>query len=715
VLRQTTIYRRGDARWLLSPPLDEFWGEWITSQGDYLNLIYPARDEAIAERLAADLDNEIGRLCETLTDINCSADLRLTMRLDTDPATLAVMSRRLGALRRAREREDILELPTPTLVGIPIEGHSPRGEAAYEALRDGYAPHLLGAVVAQAIGWQCCDDALLFSILLDYQLSELGHAEWPVGPSDYRRVLDSRLRLSEVGISMRGRPPDNVTDEERREMQTAVDFLLNAIPDVSAARLQRAMDQNRNFNSFLNRTIAAAENREEWQSPANFDLSWWLYALGGREALTGSPPPIVEIEEDLYMACTALDGVQPTDLSRFLRFSPVDEQWTEIYNHQGFIWMSTLADPQALMLQEFDLATESWQTNVWRDNRRMAVYVAPDGNYSISFGQTNHNGQRLVAYAFDRQVDSVRAFVIDLEGCDGDCPTSALPGLPTWSPDSGQAIYAGNDLTFTNGAILDANHRFVLLDTSRSSTLDEFPLALGPGDAASASDELISVGLGRAPFWLDNRTFGFIHRADVAGQRSQPRDDTIYLATVDNQTPEPLLSADDLAQFLPDDNPRRRLSLGYVAAHPTQPRMLVATLLDDVEERAYVFIIDRATRQPELRMSLLYTINHSLSISPDGRYILLTGQDRAAVTPNQSNAVLLIHDIAENRTIPLLTRLPFFLPSVVYDWTEDGRWLAVALEDNLIGVISPEDGAVHLLPHGYGACTSVAWLQGRSG
>ena len=57
----------------------------------------------------------------------------------------------------------------------------------------------------------------------------------------------------------------------------------------------------------------------------------------------------------------------------------------------------------------------------------------------------------------------------------------------------------------------------------------------------------------------------------------------------------------------------------------------------------------------------------------------------------------------------LLARLPYFLPSVVYGWTSDGL-LAVALDDNLIGLIDLDRGGVRLLGHNQGACTSVAWL-----
>jgi hypothetical protein len=437
----------------------------------------------------------------------------------------------------------------------------------------------LGAVIAQAVGWQCCDDALIFSLLLEYQLSQMGIGEWPVGLTDYQRVLNSRLRLSDVGIRMRGLSPEGVTDEQKQEMRTAIDFLVNAVPGVSAAQMQRALDGSRNFNSLVNRALAAADRGEGWQLPTNFDLAWWLYAFGGREALNGSPPPA--FEEDLYMACTAVDGIQTSDLSRFLRYSPADEQWTELYSRQGFIWMGTLADPGALMLQEFDLATEAWQTNIWRDGERISAFAAPSGNFSLSFGETDPDGRRLVTYAFDVETDVVRAFLVDLEDCDEGCAASSLPGLPTWSPAGNWAIYTGDDLTFPDYAILETNGRYVLIDAGRG--LQEFPLALGAGDAATNSNGLISIGEGRSPFWLDDQTLGFIHRSIPAGQGGQPGDDTIYLATVDDPTPEPLITIASLAQYLPDDNQSRRLTLGYVAAHPTQPRILIATLLDELE------------------------------------------------------------------------------------------------------------------------------------
>ena len=85
VLQQTAVYREGTSRWLYSPPLDEFWGDWTTWTGDTLTLAYPQRDEEIAKRLGADLDALLGQMCRDLADLGCGADFRIHLRLGDDP------------------------------------------------------------------------------------------------------------------------------------------------------------------------------------------------------------------------------------------------------------------------------------------------------------------------------------------------------------------------------------------------------------------------------------------------------------------------------------------------------------------------------------------------------------------------------------------------------------------------------------------------------
>ncbi len=704
LLEQTAVYRRGDQRWLLAPPVDEFWGDWETAEGENLALIYPRRDAAVALRLADDLDAEIARMCATLNGINCSADLYLTVRLDVDPEALAALARPLGPLRRARENEDILELPAPTLIGLPAGDEAER-EAAYAALRDGYARQILAAAIAQATGWRCCDEELLFQMLLEYQFSELSLARWPVGPADYRRAQDQRLRLTDLGSYFHERYPAEVPADRLWEVRTAVDFLIHALPAAPPAEMERIAARTQTLNGFLNTLRSGLLDASAAQT--NLDLAFWLYAfeVGARAAdeTLDAPPP----DETLYLACETTAASQRPEPSTLFRYSADEEAWQELYRLDGYVWMSSLPDPRELLLQEFALETERWQTNIWRDGARHAAYSPPRDGYAVSFGETDAAGRQLVTYSYDPGAGITQALAIDLATCDGECATRPLPGLPAWSPSGEWAIYTRSDESFPVNLLVAADGRRVMLDSSEPFT--DLPLALGDG-GATLGDDLRDVGSGYSPFWLDERAYGFLRHVMDAG--SGPlNEQEIVIATLDDPTPHTLLRTSDIAATLPDDGRLRRLQLAYVAVQPQQPARLFVVAVDDLERRAFIFLYDRATGELELRLDLLYALNHSLSFSPDGRYLVVTGQDRDGTQVTDDMGVTLLHDIAANRTMPFLTRLPFFLPSVVYDWTEDGRWLAMVMGDDLVGLVAPADGAVRLVPHGFGVCTSVAWVE----
>lgn len=708
ILQQTTIYRRGDSRWLLAPPLIEFWGESNTVEGDRLSVIYPARDREIAERLAGDLDAEIGRMCATLPDVNCSADFHMTVRFDSDPATLASLSRPMGALQRSRDRADILELPTPTLVGLPVEDDPLLWEAGYESLSNGYARLVVGAAISNAVGWRCCDNTLLFHILLEYQLGELGLKEWPISEADHQRILESRVRLSDLSGYLRARFPTEIDEDRMWELRAAVDFLANGLPGTSVAGIQRSLDQTRSFDQFLNRVSSQAQIASRSQMPNNLDAAWWLYSLD-RDALAPSTPIAPSGSEELFLSCQAVDGNQPTDTSSLLRFSFDDGIWNQVYTMPGFIWMAKLPDPRMMLLQEFSNNDEVWRTNVWRDGGRTTVFAPSDSDYSISFGETDAPGERMVVYSIARETESVSASVVDLRECDENgCRSIHLPGSPIWSPDGESAVYVMDDDFVFGLRFVQSNQTYILVD---SSNLSSGILALGPGDAQAGSPELTPLAPGRSPFWIDNRTYGYIRPAEMDGPTATHGAEIIVTGTINDPTPQPVISLADLSQFLPDSIRPNRLSIAYVATHPALSQTLFIVVIDRDEDRAYVLSYDLDTRVPVLRLDLLANPHHSLGFSPDGRYLLMTGHDQNRTRMGDGSAVLLLHDLVENHTVPFVYRLPYFLPSVGYDWTADGRRLVMVMEDNLIAIIDPEQGDVQLLPHSHGSCTSVAWVK----
>ena len=700
LLQQTTVFRRGDQRWLLAPPLDAFWGEWETVEGEMLSLIYPRRDADVAMRLADDLDAAIADMCATLDGIDCSADLYLTARLDTDPQALADLAAPLGALRRARTTANILELPAPSLVGLPA-GDEAQQEAAYAALRDGYARHILGAAIAQATGWDCCRAPLLFSLLVDYQLSELGLVEaWPVGRADYQRALDEQLTLGRVAFLGGELSPDAIEADDLWAARLAVDFLLHAGDDVSAAGLQRRLERMTGFNQFARRVLDGVGDGRP--VPSDATQAFWLYALQ-RAAERAAPPPLPD-DETLYLVCTAPGESEAPERSRLLRYGPATDEWTEQYDVQGFLWMTPLPGRERMLLQEFALASELWRTRIWQQGEITTAYAADGEESAVSMGQTDPGGVQLLAYVYRPDDGETRALAIDLDDCGETCAWSSVAGIPHWSPSGKRAIYSGDSHSYPN-PLLIANGRVVLLETT--DPIPDQPLALGSGDAGQ-TDTLIPVGRGYSPFWLDDETFGFIRRFDDLDVA--PWDEVeLVLAGVDDLSPETVLIASDLMQFLPDENRPRRMTLAYVVTDPHWPGKLFIVARDDLAEEAFIFFYDLATGLAELRLTSRAEFNHSLGFSPDGRYLVLTGTGYRPSDPDSNLAPLLLHDIAANRTIPLLARLPYFLPSVVYDWTRDGL-LAVALDENLIGLIDPDRGGVRLLGHNQGACTSVAWL-----
>ncbi|MCI0647569.1 MAG: hypothetical protein L0346_22130 [Chloroflexi bacterium] len=167
-LQHTAHYRRNGQRWLLAPPGGDFWGAWQTSHGRLLTLIYPARDEALALRLAADLERALEKLCTGLSATMCPRTLQATIRLETTLASLLALDDPRTVLLGGRN----LALPTPTLAGRPVD------EAGYQALLHGYVTQMAGGFLAERYGIACCEQLLYSQARLAGHLQYLGFRPW---------------------------------------------------------------------------------------------------------------------------------------------------------------------------------------------------------------------------------------------------------------------------------------------------------------------------------------------------------------------------------------------------------------------------------------------------------------------------------------------------------------------------------------------------------
>lgn len=178
-LRQTSVFRRGE-RWVWSPPRADFWmGEARTGER-YLSVTYPVRDEALALRLARDLNRLIETLCNDVFGQACPESFSIALILSKEPAALVDLNEqhanRGSSGRQARANSHStglqLTLPTPSLIGEPLD------EASYQVLYKGYGTHLARAVIERIADSDCCGSMARFRAAERNALGSLGLDPW---------------------------------------------------------------------------------------------------------------------------------------------------------------------------------------------------------------------------------------------------------------------------------------------------------------------------------------------------------------------------------------------------------------------------------------------------------------------------------------------------------------------------------------------------------
>ncbi|KAA3664162.1 MAG: hypothetical protein DWQ04_07130 [Chloroflexi bacterium] len=143
VLVNTAVYQKKDNSWLLAAPDETFWGNELQAESSIIITHYPARDAEIAEKLTADLNNLVVMACEK-NIFPCPNDLSLDLYLETEESSLLGLNRRFQLPSRygtKTGRRHSFTLPTPTLVGLPVD------EAGYQALYQGFGAQLLAALI----------------------------------------------------------------------------------------------------------------------------------------------------------------------------------------------------------------------------------------------------------------------------------------------------------------------------------------------------------------------------------------------------------------------------------------------------------------------------------------------------------------------------------------------------------------------------------------
>ncbi len=698
-LQQTAVYRRGENRWLLAPPLEDFWGEWQTEKRDNINFIYPKRDEEVVSRLVDDLPALLEDVCADLSELNCSPDVTIQVRFDTDPESL-LESADPANLYKANLR---LDLPTPTLVGLPINNDG------YQALRNAYAAKLVAALISNSVAYECCSHASMFQAIMIYQLSELGLTSWPVTQEVQQSLANSGVHTEMLFPYWNETDFSLINDENSQQLFGFVDFLLKQY--VASATPLRLMSQLNTSSRAYQTWLISLSPKGESISSASADIisrDWWFYALTQSETLATSAQPISLPAQDLQVGCLNSDTFEEIPETTIYRFNLGTESWVEELTYEGIAFFNPLPHDDGIVLQQIDVSEDQyWQTLLWRNGTGVEI-MNVENAYSISLGQMDPNGRFLLSYFGNAENESLpEPLLIDMESCQvGNCNSISLGKTPYWSPN-GQQMLLTDQHVFNSGQYT-ADGRIISLNPESYNQVS----AIWLRSAAANEDEAIKIDEGISPFWITDNLFGYIR--PVAPSSLPSFQEVVVMSTAD-LVPEAVIDTIAVQAALPETNRRSGLVFRYAIAHPTDPDLFLLMASTQVND-GYLFQVNRRTKEVDLLFPLdLSRGEHSLGFSPDGRYLVATGaiqQDiPSGINNNSLFGVLHLYNLetGEHRTI--LTNTDTFFPAFTFDWSLDGNWLAFARDNHVIGLLAPDYNYQQMFIHEENNCTSLSWVN----
>lgn len=642
-LAQTAVYRLGPNRWLYSPPDEnDYWGSDNIFHGNALTVVYPQRDAALAQRLARDLDAQLLELCGRFTELRCTPHMRVWLFLRPDVNSLARLKDATPRLIHARPtelpvliipdeplRDDAFyltvmpHLPTPSLLGLPVD------EAGYRALRRGYGRWLAVAALTTLSGADnLAARSPYFQATLAEQLRQLGLQPWPLTAQDYDRFLHEPLLWDDLSLFW------NLTITPAETWGPAyafVDFVVNRQRAATVTAMQRALVQT---------ASAAGGSFDAWRQtflppddPAIAQA--WLRYLADRAAPAHSPPPLPLPGQDLQLICRPLAGGGPALYRYALPHGPLQR---ELALPESSAALLALPDDSGVV------AGSDAALVFWRDGRQTAV---SPGGLPLQF---TPDGQRLLVNSTSGYTLLAAADCLGGKSC-----TAALAAYPIWSPD-------GRYVLISRGAAADL-----------SDGLSLAPLFLG-GAAdfrRGQSQQETLVGLASAPFWLDDRRFGFVQPDPQGGA------DVIWTAAVTDVRPQRLVTAADLMAAVPPAERPLTPQIDAVIPHPTHAgELLIATTAPPGERgRGHLLAYNVTTGAAAHRLTFdaeLATFQRGYRLGPNGRFLLITG-----FTADPPRWQLYLHDLTSGETPRIPLDDAYALPAhYTLDWSASGVWLA---------------------------------------
>ncbi len=677
-LTQTAVYRRGSKKWLLSPPDDQFWDGWNSVEGAYLKLNYPMRDEAIALRLAEDLDSLVGEICNSLDGIVCSQPTTFHLRFDTNPASLTTLSNP----RAIMENSTPMELPTPTLVGLPVD------EAAYRALLRAYGVQVATAVIAEQVEYKCCQHGLIFRAILEKQLYQLGLMAWPPEPIDYDYLLDNSVGGSSLGSLWRRNSLLHVDDGELQQLYALVDYLdQTRLPTVSLAEIQNSLAQHASLTRWAEE-IASAEY------VGTFLMAWSQHIYAQSSLFSDADPPLPVPEQQLLLSCSSSG-----DFNRIFHYDLTTNVWSQpVLPSEANDFSSVYpiyGSDQLYVLQNYDFGSSGSSENQMivykQDQPIMSITVDLDNNDYAYINSADPNGRFLVVLMFSNQ--NVTYQLVDLQDCEGlSCATTPLLGTLSWSVDGRYTIFVAE------------------ADNPRTQ-----PPVIYLGD--ERGQPLRQIDSGGQLFWVDETHFGYTR---VDAQTEQKREIVVASVDADDDLPQQIVHENELLALIPEDNRPDKLFLtSYLSTffqYDNQPllndnqSLLIGASIKEPNPQQfrtdYYFLLKLQHDSLQIEEIVMLTSpegDSSLSVSPNGDWVVWHDNNGGTMPSNSRSATLVNMETGESEI--------FQMSGFSTAWSSDGNWLAYTVDNRLVLSV-PGTAYKRYIFHSFSECWNIQWVDG---
>lgn len=676
-LTQTHVYRQGDQRWLLSPPLPEFWGLRRGHQGRILTVTYPARDEGVVLRLAEDLESSLEEMCREVA--NCPDGFDVRLRLETDPRSILLAS---DGGERLSTGSDVT-LPTPTLVGLPAD------DEAYQSLFRGYASYVLSAALTEMAGYRCCQGVLFQQALLDLQMARLDLAPEPVRRGEYLHLIDAD---DSVAHMRRLWDEEEIPSDEGSiplEVYAFLDYVQTSSgPSPGLYEIQRASGGDVSFWEWL-------ERLSEYDLPAEIGAlqgEWSTFvqeqlqeAQSNLEAGLGRPQPA----QDVVLLC----GDETLDIYRLLNGEGQLRLEMESGYQSGTLAALPADDGFVVSGDRPGSTQEPLQTQ-----------LKLNGNGSFPISAANISGESILPTGFEPESGKLVSLLFSSENSGGPlvgvtdpyacapdgCQYEIMPGTPYWSPDGSQVLAV-------------ASSRSVRLYLRRGSGGDW--------------EEVVEHGY--QPFWLDNRTFAYFPSYIEGRQRM------VSATSIDGRSVPDFVTVDAVRPTLPEQDRSRVLRFAWINRHPYDPDALLAVLVPTYSgDQSHLVVLRRSNGnvgwlEAEVKPALLHSfdgvvinLGDAVRYSPSGRWLTLMinyGQ-------GPEDVGLTIYDLQNGEEVLRSgAQEEMSVESARGDWSADGRWyvrsVPGAVDMVAPGIRSGDRPLRRVVSHDLPRCQSAQWVN----